>query len=293
MARALTGRTWQVAQLLRWSDARISFGWERSEGNFASLAVPSNHTIPLQEISLVICRGIPAVHSKLPARTRRYAEDEWNAALSLVTSLPLCPILNSPFPVSPAARGDHTSNSGRRLSCERSRGLSGDVPPACLSNLVPPAGEESVLGVVANRPAAPEDLERAVLGFELLALRRLPSHRVPLYWIVNRSVVLEKSLDLDSGAVSSARFGSDCVRVAEGYAQRAGIAFGTLWLFPRADGGWQLGGFDLFPPQHHARGNERVLAAAICEHYADMADRVALIASSDHVPVAPSGATTP
>jgi hypothetical protein len=280
-----------VAQILRWSDARISFGWEPGEGHVASLAVPSHHPIPLPEISLVICRGTPAVHSKLPARSRRYAEDEWNAALSLVTSLPLCPILNSPFPVSPAARGYHTSNSGRRLSCERPRGSAGDLPAACLSNLVPPAGEESVLGVVANRPAAPKDLALAAQGFELLALRRLPHHRVPLFWIVNRSVVLEKSLDLNSGAVSSARFGPDCVRVAEGYAQRAGIAFGTLWLFPRADGGWQLGGFDLFPPQQHARGDERVVAAAICEHYADSAERVAL-GSSDHVPVAPSGAAT-
>jgi hypothetical protein len=74
-------------------------------------------------------------------------------------------------------------------------------------------------------------------------------------------------LDLHSGVLENASYGVECARLAEMYARASGLAFGTLWLFPGLDGLWHFGGFDPFPPQRHACGDEMALAAAICDRY--------------------------
>ena len=122
-------------------------------------------------------------------------------------------------------------------------------------------------GLIANGPAKQHELDLSKSGLELLSTRRLRTYRVPLYWIVGESVVLQKSLDLISGVTRDARFDADCLKFAETCARAARLEFGTLWIFPDSDGGWHPGGLDLFPPQQYLGDGEMKMAAAIYDRY--------------------------
>jgi hypothetical protein len=273
VARLLEARNRPVTKLTRWSDVRISFSDAGAAAGFrASMVMRSpRKEIPLEDISMVLYRGIPAINSKLSRRSQRYAQEEWQAALSALTCLHGCPVLNSPFPDNPAGRGHCTTHAGWRARVSRALETP-ELAPSSMSNLVAPTFGAYAVGLICNGPARARDLGQARQGFELLSIRRLRSQRVPLYWIVGGAVVLEKSLDLRSGAVGDAGFGDTASRFAEQYARLAGLDLGTLWLFPDPDDRWHLGGVDRFPPSHHLDGGEAVVAAAICDRYTDGGD---------------------
>ncbi|HSJ63651.1 MAG TPA: hypothetical protein VK922_07040 [Gemmatimonadaceae bacterium] len=268
VAKLLEARNRPVARLTRWSDVRISFGSAPDAGLRSSLVMRApRKEIPLEDISMVLYRGIPAINSKLSRRSQRYAQEEWQAALSVLTCWHGCPVLSSPFPDNPAGRGHYTTHAGWRARVARALEMRG-LAPSSMSNLVAPTLGAYAVGLICNGPARVRDLEQARQGFELLSIRRLRSQRVPLFWIVGGAVVLEKTLDLRSGAVGDARFGDEAARFAEQCARIAGLDLGTLWLFPDPDDRWCLGGLDRFPPSHHLDGGEAVVAAAICDRYA-------------------------
>jgi hypothetical protein len=266
VAETLIARNRPVARLTRWSDAEISFGHE-GDLAFSSLRMKvDGRRILLSDVSLVLYRGIPAVNRALRKRSREYAQDEWHAALSVVTSLDNCPILNSPFPQTASGRDHRTTPGGRRLAVDRV--LSSPFrAPGCISNLVAPAEGGYTFSVIENGALTETVLNQAKSGFELLSMRSLRDHRVPLYWIVGGSVVLTKCLDLESSSVRNGELGTDGVRFAEECARAANLALGILWLFLDVDGQWRFGGFDRFPPQQYLGGDEMILATAICDRY--------------------------
>ncbi|HEX2844660.1 MAG TPA: hypothetical protein VHP64_05370 [Candidatus Limnocylindria bacterium] len=293
VAKLLEARNRPVAKLTRWSDARISFGSgpagaeptaattatataaataataATAAGLRSSLVMRApRKEIPLEDLSMVLYRGIPAINSKLSRRSQRYAQEEWQAALSVLSCVHGCPVLNSPFPDNPAGRDHHTTHAGWRARGARALETRG-LAPSSMSNLVTPTLGSYAVGLICNGPARVRDLEQARQGFELLSIRRLRSQRVPLYWIVGGAVILEKTLDLRSGAVADGKFGDPALGFAEQCARIAGLGLGTLWLFPGPDDRWCLGGLDRFPPSHHLDGGEAVVAAAICDRYAD------------------------
>jgi hypothetical protein len=252
-----------VAALTRWSDVQISFGYNGVETVSSLILMPARQEIPLQDLSLVFYRGGLAVHSRLPRRTQQYAQDEWQSALSIVTALECCPVLNSPFPDRPNGEGYMTTNSGRRLALARKLGIA--TPRGRISNIEAPLPGAPTFGAIANGPGDDEALEQARLGLELLSSKPLRRADVPLFWVVGGSVIVQKALDLDSGTVTSATFGEECVRFAEECARACDLAFGTLWLFPDEDGGWLPGGYDRFPPQQYLDGSVTMVAIEVSE----------------------------
>lgn len=265
IAGLLIARRHRVVQLTCWSDVRLTFGYSGNAGFSSLITTRDRQVVSLEEISLVIYRGIPSVHSRLPSRSRRYAQYEWQAAFSVVTSLGHCPVLNSPFPLTPGGDYHHVTNGGWRVLIQNRLGLK-KARAATLSNFCP-LRADGAFGVIAERPASVSDLELAQSGFELLSIGRMRTDQVPLYWIVAELVVSEKCLDLGSGFVVPGEFGSECRNFAEACAHACKLQLGTLWLFPDENDAWYPGGFDPFPQQRHIQGDGVTIAAAVCDRF--------------------------
>jgi hypothetical protein len=257
---ALAARSRRVFRVSRWRDVRVCFGCDGGQ-----LSV-NGSWLALAEISLVVYRGIPTVHSALSARTREYAQGEWQAALAAITTLEHCPVLNSPYPTDAAGSVFFTTHGGRRRWLEE-RLAYGGRPSGCLSNLDRPPRNGAAFGFIAGGPATKADIEWSQSGLEVLSVRRFGAATVPFYCIVGQSVVGEKALDLRTGEVRRRKWGQAMNAFAERCAQALGLRFGAVWLYPDGDGGCAPGGFDLFPPQRRLAGDEAKLAAAICEKY--------------------------